>query len=143
MGANPSPLSMEEGSPLIMAAQEGHLGCIKLIASCSGVDVRWRDKRGRSAFDMAAARGNYAVLRYLVQKGAKGKMPEQKAHWVDTVNLATTSPVYAMIAPHIGGVPLWEREPLEALEEQHCRLQAAMASCWLQGCRRQHWLRLA
>jgi len=70
-----------------MAAQEGHLGCIKLIASCSGVDVRRRDKRGRSAFDMAAARGNYAVLRYLVQKGAKGKMPEQKAHWVDTVNL--------------------------------------------------------
>lgn len=86
-GANPSPLSMEEGSPLIMAAQEGHLGCIKLIASSSGVDVRRRDKRGRSAFDMAAARGNYAVLRYLVQKGAKGNTPEQKANWAETVNL--------------------------------------------------------
>ena len=61
-----------------MAAQEGHLGCIKLIASCSGVDVRRRDKRGRSAFDMAAAQGNYAVLRTSFRKARKEKRQNRK-----------------------------------------------------------------
>jgi len=90
-GANPSPLSMEEGSPLIIAAQEGHLGCLKLIAACSGVDVRWQDKRGRSAFDMAAAQSHYGILRYLVQKGAKEESSEQKAKWIETINLMEDS----------------------------------------------------
>ena len=48
------------------------------------IDVRWVDKRKRSAFSLAAARGHYQLLRMLVKKGAKG---DNQEYWYAVIDL--------------------------------------------------------
>ena len=84
--AHPEPESMEEGSPMLLACQQGHLGVIQVLARSPNVNLQFRDKRGRTGFSMAAANGHFHVLRFLVRKGAKGKERDQITNWLETVD---------------------------------------------------------
>ena len=85
--AHPEPESMEDGSPMLLACQEGHLGVIQVLARSPCIHLQFRDKRGRTGFSLAAANGHYHVLRFLVKKGAKGKGKGQISHWLETINI--------------------------------------------------------
>ena len=56
----------------------------RVLSSHPLIDVRWVDKRKRSAFSLAAARGHYQLLRMLVKKGAKG---DNQEYWYAVIDL--------------------------------------------------------
>ena len=60
------------------------MAVVRILSSHPLIDVRWVDKRKRSAFSLAAARGHYKVLRMLVKKGAKG---DNQEYWYDVIDL--------------------------------------------------------
>lgn len=67
----------------------------RVLSSHPLVDVRWVDKRKRSAFALAAARGHYQVLRMLVKKGAKGDNQEYWYHVIDLMEQTKRSLSFA------------------------------------------------
>lgn len=56
-------------TPLIIAAQHGHLHVVKVLLSTVNVDIGHRNEYGENAAIMAAQEGHFEVLKILVEAG--------------------------------------------------------------------------
>lgn len=56
-------------TPLIIAAQHGHLNVVKMLLSTVNVDIGHRNEFGENAAIMAAQEGHFEVLKMLVEAG--------------------------------------------------------------------------
>jgi hypothetical protein len=58
-------------TPLMLAAENGHLDVIKSLLSREGIDVNLKDGQGKTALDLAYNAGHYAIVSELINHGAQ------------------------------------------------------------------------
>jgi ankyrin repeat protein len=66
--ANSEYYSSERHTPLLIAAANGHLECVRLLLSHGCCNVNIKGKRGRTALSLAAGNGHHDVVRYLLKQ---------------------------------------------------------------------------
>lgn len=76
-------------SPLMMAAREGHLECVRYLLD-SGADVNWRDSYNESAIFEATANGHFATAQLLLDHGAAAQGAGFRRRTI--LHLCSTSP---------------------------------------------------
>ncbi|KAK6525995.1 hypothetical protein TWF281_011036 [Arthrobotrys megalospora] len=97
-GANPESEDKEGRTPLLWAAERGHIDVVKLLL-CEGADLEARDGKWRQTpLSWAAERGNIDIVRLLLCEGAdlEGKDGER----------GQTPLVWATIGGNVGAVRL-------------------------------------
>jgi ankyrin repeat protein len=64
-GAVPDSMTVDQQTPLSVAAQQGHLDIVKLLLADERTDVNLRVKSGRSSLSWAAGNGHLPVVQFL------------------------------------------------------------------------------
>ena len=71
-------------TPLIVAAQEGHIEVVRLLLSHPDIDVECRDLQGLNAFDWAAYEGHLEIIKMIYQHLLTVKTPQEVERFVKT-----------------------------------------------------------
>ena len=68
-------------TPLIWAAETGHVEAVNLLLDVPGIDVNHRGYLGATALNRAARRGHSEILKLLIRAGADLNMPNDKLQY--------------------------------------------------------------
>ena len=71
-------------TPLIVAAQEGHIEVVRWLLSHPNIDVDCRTLQGFNAFDEAACEGHLQIIKLIYQHLLTVKTPLEVEHFVNT-----------------------------------------------------------